>query len=60
VKKQTNQAIFLIETGRKFVSLKILQYGYHLKALGAGHLKMMFYLKSQTGSDAHSKFDANV
>jgi hypothetical protein len=47
-------------SSKKFF-IKIVQYWYHSKALEAGHLKMLgFFLKPQTGIDAHGKFDANV
>jgi hypothetical protein len=33
----------IIKNWSKIFSLKILQYGYHSKALDAGHLKMIFF-----------------
>jgi hypothetical protein len=50
----------IIKNWSKIFFLKILQYGYHSKALDAGHLKMIFFGKPQTRSGAHGKFDADI
>jgi hypothetical protein len=50
----------LSKIGKNFFLLKILQYGYHSKALDAGHLKMMSFGKPKTGSGTHGKFDADI